>query len=71
MDTTTLRTGSLTALASLVLVGSGFVTTTSTAQQYTGDGWCCPTHALGPSFDIDDVVAARKMAAAKAFAARA
>ena len=66
MNTSTLRTGSLTALASLVLVGSGFLTTTAAASQ-SAEGGCC---SLGASTEIDEVVAVRKMAAAQALVDR-
>jgi hypothetical protein len=57
--TTTLRTTSLTAtLASLVLVGSGMLTSAATAGQETGNG--AGASATAPDPDIDLRVAHQK-----------
>ena len=61
--TTALRTGSLTAaLASLVLVGTGMLTSAATAGQETGNGGGSSATAPGP--DIDDRVSHEKAALA-------
>jgi hypothetical protein len=69
MRTTALRTGPLAVLASLAILGSGLLTAPVAADQLDGDGCGCPSLSLRSSPDIDDVVAVRKIAMARALAA--
>jgi hypothetical protein len=55
---------------SLVILGGGLLMAPVAADQLDGDGCGCPSPTLRSSTDIDDVVAARKAAMARALAGR-